>query len=533
MELAMMAVFENRDEYEAIRLGKYVPNPALKTAEARAKYWMDCWRVLKVSDKYSGAAAMQAMEARRRGRRAAGAAGGAASTAASVGDGVTAREAAAADGAATDAAATDGGAPSGTRADGLAAGKRQRPATFADRPLRTQSTLAELSRAARAKAFADEGAANTKALKVLADAARDRNIIATLSAPAIRDEPRFRDFLCKRAEELIAAHLAARDGLAAPGAAANNGGAHRTRPAPAGLSVDVAVREAGDAEVEREVSSAGAAGAAAGARGADSEGGVRGGGVGRRAAAPAALTIAAAAATGQAAAASVVGAAAGSRPPGGRSSAAAGAAAAASTPPLTAPRPALLPWPALDGGHPPMSPSLPPVDFAWPPVAPRPPPRPRRPEPVPAPAVLYGQAERPRAAVAAGSATTADPHAFRRSAITAEGAATTTAPDVLASAAMSVTTAATGGRSAAALLSVGRRAQVTRRLQYATQRSCKGKGPKRAALYVSPSPSVSASEDPDADDGVGIVRDEDGEFEGLIGDVKELEEEQDDEDLYL
>lgn len=98
---------------------------------------------------------------------------------------------------------------------------------------------------------------------------------------------------------------------------------------------------------------------------------------------------------------------------------------------------------------------------------------------------------------------------------------------------MSITTAVTGGRSAAALLSVGRRAQVTRQLQFATQRSSKGKGPKRAALYVSPTPSLSGSEDPEDDDGFGNVPDDDDEFGTLIGDVKELEDDEDEDDLYL
>lgn len=51
MELAMMAVLENYDEYEAIRLNKYVPDPVLKTAEARADYWIELWRVLNISGK--------------------------------------------------------------------------------------------------------------------------------------------------------------------------------------------------------------------------------------------------------------------------------------------------------------------------------------------------------------------------------------------------------------------------------------------------------------------------------------------------
>lgn len=60
MELAMMAHFERKDLYEAIRIGTYVPNPALLTRESRAGHWLEAWRVLRVSDKHSGAAASAA-----------------------------------------------------------------------------------------------------------------------------------------------------------------------------------------------------------------------------------------------------------------------------------------------------------------------------------------------------------------------------------------------------------------------------------------------------------------------------------------
>lgn len=36
MELAMMAHYEKRDVYEAIRANKYVPNPLLRTPETKA-----------------------------------------------------------------------------------------------------------------------------------------------------------------------------------------------------------------------------------------------------------------------------------------------------------------------------------------------------------------------------------------------------------------------------------------------------------------------------------------------------------------
>lgn len=98
-----------------------------------------------------------------------------------------------------------------------------------------------------------------------------------------------------------------------------------------------------------------------------------------------------------------------------------------------------------------------------------------------------------------------------------------------------------GGRSAAALLSVGRRAQITKQLQFAAAAggfvSQKGKGPKRMPVYRSTTPSPEPSvADSEQDDDVGEYDNVDGdedEFDPLIRSVKELEDEEDDDDLYM
>lgn len=97
----------------------------------------------------------------------------------------------------------------------------------------------------------------------------------------------------------------------------------------------------------------------------------------------------------------------------------------------------------------------------------------------------------------------------------------------------------TGGRAKAAYVTAGRRAQLPKQLQFAAAsgaaRSSKGKGPKRPTLYGSPSPSPTASRTAsDAEETDYNNLDDDEEFGGLIGEVKELEEEEDDEsDLIL
>lgn len=63
MELGMMAKFQRRDACEAIRLGRYEPNPLIHEAEHRAIHWQESWRVRQASDKYSGAAAIAAFRA--------------------------------------------------------------------------------------------------------------------------------------------------------------------------------------------------------------------------------------------------------------------------------------------------------------------------------------------------------------------------------------------------------------------------------------------------------------------------------------
>eukprot|EP00170_Pyropia_yezoensis_P004901 contig_19990_g4915 len=98
-----------------------------------------------------------------------------------------------------------------------------------------------------------------------------------------------------------------------------------------------------------------------------------------------------------------------------------------------------------------------------------------------------------------------------------------------------------GGRSAAALLSVSRRAQITKQLQFAAAAggfvSQKGEEPNRMPVYrsttPSPEPSVADSEqDDDVGEDDNVEGDED-ELDPLIRSVKELEDEEDDDDLYM
>lgn len=90
----------------------------------------------------------------------------------------------------------------------LTSGKRGRPTSFAGRPLGTQATLAQNAARARDLAMEKESKAKMEALQILAGATAHRNLVAALSAPANRDIPRFRDFLDRRADALMAEHMA-------------------------------------------------------------------------------------------------------------------------------------------------------------------------------------------------------------------------------------------------------------------------------------------------------------------------------------
>lgn len=231
MELAMMADFERKDWYEATRMRTNVPNPALLTRDSRAGHWLEVWRVLPVSEKSCGAAASAALAAGRS-RHRLGAAAGDSSTATagdSAAGGGGAGGGAASSAVLSAAAASEGGAAAdsdGTASqdaddDGtsLASGKRRRPSSFADRPLCTTATLARNAARSRDLAIDNESTANTEALQILGGATAPGNLVATLSAPANREIPRYRDFSARRADALFAEHMA---GIA--GAAAGTGG---------------------------------------------------------------------------------------------------------------------------------------------------------------------------------------------------------------------------------------------------------------------------------------------------------------------
>ncbi|KAK1863526.1 hypothetical protein I4F81_006081 [Pyropia yezoensis] len=97
----------------------------------------------------------------------------------------------------------------------LTSGKRGRPTSFAGRPLGTQATLAQNAARARDLAMEKESTANMEALQILSGATAHKNLVGTLSAPANRDIPRFRDFLALRADALMAEHVAGITGAGA------------------------------------------------------------------------------------------------------------------------------------------------------------------------------------------------------------------------------------------------------------------------------------------------------------------------------
>lgn len=178
MELAMMARFEMRDAYEAIQVGQYEPNPSL-APERRAIRWMGAWRVLRHSAKFSGAAAAAAHAARR---------------------GETRDD----DGSEHDEV-WDVDAGAGT----VREHRKQRAAALHDRQPGVQSVRAS---AASQAATARDSRAGTKALEEISGSLRDRAMTALMSCPALRDEPRFKEFLAKRADEMIAATTGGRGG---------------------------------------------------------------------------------------------------------------------------------------------------------------------------------------------------------------------------------------------------------------------------------------------------------------------------------
>lgn len=200
MELSVMAKYERRDAYEAILLGLYELNPLIHQAEQRAKHWLESWRVLKVSDKYSSAVAIAAFRARA-GRRAAAdaVAVDAAENTASSGVNNTAES------------QQNGDAPS------PASRKQQRPAAYCERPMGTQSTLAKNAMDA---AIRKDLGVSTETMTVFARSMNDRAVTTTLSASAIRGVPSFREFLARRTEEMIAAYNVSAAGSAASAATA-------------------------------------------------------------------------------------------------------------------------------------------------------------------------------------------------------------------------------------------------------------------------------------------------------------------------
>lgn len=371
---------------------------------------------------------------------------------------------------------SDGSASAIADGDGLATGKRQRPASFANRPLGTQTTMDNIAHESQARALRKEGEANTLALRTIAKAAKDRDLVATLSAPAIRNVPRFRDFLAQRADELIAAHVATRGAPACTEKAANDD-VTDAEEAPTERGMGVRTEDGPpDAAAEKR-------GAAEGESGEGRREGERGKGA-------AAVT---AAATGEAAAVAceIVS--------DGRLSAAAGAAAAEGSSPLPTPSPAASALLPAQGSQP--SPPLPRVLWQWRPAAP-----PRQ-KPAEAP-IVRGSTEPTATARVRGT--------------TGKGSAKTAS-----------------GRSAAALLSVDRRAQLTRQLRHAAaaaaQRSSKGKSFQRSALFGSasqfPAGSVPICDVDEVENGDELG--EEDEFEPLIGEVKELEQDPDDDDVFL
>lgn len=185
MELGMIAKFERRDAYESIRLRRCEPSPLIHNAEQEAIHWLESWRILKASDKDSGAAAIAIFRAHA-GRRAAdkGVAVDVAGNTASSGVTNTAES------------EHDADAPSPE------SGKRQRPVAFREPLMGTQSILAKNAMDA---AIRKDIRVSTEAMAVFSRTIKDRDLMAGQSAPAIRDVPRFRDFITRRADEMISA----------------------------------------------------------------------------------------------------------------------------------------------------------------------------------------------------------------------------------------------------------------------------------------------------------------------------------------
>lgn len=78
-----------------------------------------------------------------------------------------------------------------------------------------------------------ESKAKIEALKTLTGATAHRNLVATLSTPAVRSVPRFRDYLVQRADALLAEHMAGVLGVGAgtggDGSSAGGGGCGGSR----------------------------------------------------------------------------------------------------------------------------------------------------------------------------------------------------------------------------------------------------------------------------------------------------------------
>lgn len=180
LELAMMANFKGREEYEANMARRYVPHPK-KKGEAGAISWMLSWRRLHHMPKYNGAAAAATYEARRRGRHL--------------------RETAAS-GWEDDADADDDGSDDAETGDvddfeeTAAGARRKRAASF-----RARQPGVKMVRfyALLLRSMLKEAGVNIKAMGVATEAVQDRNLTALLSCLAVRDGPQYTAFHACRA----------------------------------------------------------------------------------------------------------------------------------------------------------------------------------------------------------------------------------------------------------------------------------------------------------------------------------------------
>lgn len=173
----MMAMFERRDMYEAMQVGRYRPDRSTK-AELRAITWMGASRVLRHAPTFCGAAAAAA-HAARRGRGLGREQGGEDYGDVSPADDVWNVDS----------------------AFGTVKGLRKRRA--ASYPARPRGGLSLRASAAEQTASAADSRAGAKALGDITAAQRDRALTALISSPALRDQQSFKDILSRRADEII------------------------------------------------------------------------------------------------------------------------------------------------------------------------------------------------------------------------------------------------------------------------------------------------------------------------------------------